>query len=318
LLENSFVWIRLMNSTLDAILIAGPTASGKSAVALGVAKAIGGRVINADSMQVYKDLRVVTARPSAEDEAACPHDLYGMVDASVTYSAAQWGQDVLAAMARAQDAGQVPILVGGTGLYFSVLTEGLSPIPDIPEDVREEVRDLLEVQGVEAVRDEVARVDRAAFERIKPNDRQRIGRALEVYRATGEPLTSWQEKPRQPLFTGNAAKVALTPDREWLYERCNLRFDQMIEEGALREVEALLARGLDPGLPAMKALGVPEIGAYLTGEMTLEEAGARAKMQTRRYAKRQLTWLRNQMIAWKSVSEQQSERKIDEILAFIC
>ncbi|TNE58237.1 MAG: tRNA (adenosine(37)-N6)-dimethylallyltransferase MiaA [Alphaproteobacteria bacterium] len=307
-----------MRPKIDALLIAGPTASGKSALALELAKRLGGVIINADSMQVYRDLRVLTARPSKEEEAEAPHRLYGHLDASASYSAGDWGAEALAEIEAARGAGALPIVVGGTGLYFSVLTEGLSPIPEVPEAVRAEVRGLLENEGVEAVLSEVRQVDPEIAAQLKPADRQRLARALEVFQATGRPLSAWQKEPRVPLFTGKAGQFVLMPERDWLYERCDRRFDIMLEGGALDEVRALKSRQLPPDLPALKALGVPELCRYLDDEFTLEEARLRAKMQTRRYAKRQMTWFRNQMIAWEAISKQESEKKIDEILSFIC
>jgi len=302
----------------DAVLIAGPTASGKSAVALGLAERLDGVIINADSMQVYQDLRIVTARPSEDDEARLPHALYGFVDVAQSFSAGMWAEAVRKAINAAREAGKLPLIVGGTGLYFSVLTEGLSPIPDVPDEVRRSVRQRLETDGLQALQQAVAACDPEAAVRIDPQDGQRLGRALEVFEATGEPLTSWQKRPRQPVLQGNFAKVVLEPDRAVLYQRCDERCGWMVAHGALDEVETLAARGLDRTLPVMKALGVPELMAYLAGEMELEAASERAKMRTRRYAKRQVTWFRNQMIAWNAVSEQQLERKIEKILALIC
>ncbi|TNE36744.1 MAG: tRNA (adenosine(37)-N6)-dimethylallyltransferase MiaA [Alphaproteobacteria bacterium] len=306
-----------MTPNIDALLIAGPTASGKSALALALAKRYGGVIINADSMQVYRDLRVITARPSELEESEAPHRLYGHLDAAAPYSVGEWGIQALAEIEAARAAGALPIVVGGTGLYFSVLTDGLSPIPDVPGEVRSEVRALLEAEGVEAVLAQVREVDPQIAGQLKPTDRQRLARALEVFKATGRPLSDWQKEPRVPLFTGEVGQFVLKPERDWLYERCDRRFDLMMEGGALNEVRALKNRQLPPDLPALKALGVPELSRYLDDEFTLEEARLRAKMQTRRYAKRQMTWFRNQMISWNAVSEQQLERKIEEILSFI-
>ncbi len=305
-------------SEIEAILIAGPTASGKSDAAMAVAERFGGVIINTDSLQVYDGLRVLTARPSDENIEKVPHDLYGFVEPSVRFSAGLYAEAAAHALEQAKNIGQLPVFVGGTGLYFSVLTEGLSPIPGVPPSIRDKVRGRLEATSVEALWQEVLRCDPVAAERIGPNDAQRLLRALEVFEATGEPLTSWQARPRTPLLRGRHLGVVLMPDRAWLYERINRRFDEMINEGALDEVRALQALTLAPDVPAMKALGVAELGAYLKGEISLEEAKTSAKMGSRRYAKRQMTWFRNQMIAWNVISEQQSDRKIDELFALIC
>jgi tRNA dimethylallyltransferase len=282
-----------------AVLIAGPTASGKSALALELAEGCRGVIINADSMQVYSGLRIVTARPSPADEARAPHVLYGHVDAGENYSVGRWIEDVRGALADAAAAGRVPIVVGGTGLYFKALTQGLSAVPPIPGDIRAAVRGRLDAHGAPALHAELAERDPDAAARIKPADRVRIARALEVIESTGRPLADWHKEALPPLLdAAGAAKVFLTPERAALHRRIDARFDDMLAAGALDEVRALAARDLDPLLPAMKAHGVPWLRRHLTGAMTLAEAADQAKQDTRRYTKRQLTWFRHQLGDW--------------------
>ena len=283
----------------SAVLIAGPTASGKSALALRVAEKIGGVIVNADSMQVYRDLRVITARPAPEEEARAPHRLYGEVDAAENYSTGQWLRDVAHVLDEVKAQGRVPILVGGTGLYFKALSAGLAAVPPIPADIRAQVRGRLQSEGAPALHAELARLDPATAQRITCNDRSRIARALEVALATGRPLSDWHRDGLPPLLdAGRAAKVFVTCERRELVARIEARFAAMLKAGALDEVRALAARKLDPLLPAMKAHGVPWLVRHLAGEITLDEAAAGAIMDTRRYAKRQLTWFRNQMKDW--------------------
>jgi tRNA dimethylallyltransferase len=283
----------------SAVLIAGPTASGKSAMALRVAEKLGGVIVNADSMQVYRDLRIITARPAPEEEARAPHRLYGEVDAAENYSTGQWLRDVAHVLDEVKAQGRVPILVGGTGLYFKALSAGLAAVPPIPADIRAQVRGRLQSEGAPALHAELARLDPATAQRITCNDRSRIARALEVALATGRPLSDWHRDGLPPLLdAGRAAKVFVTCERRELVARIEARFAAMLKAGALDEVRALAARKLDPLLPAMKAHGVPWLVRHLAGEITLDEAAAGAIMDTRRYAKRQLTWFRNQMKDW--------------------
>jgi tRNA dimethylallyltransferase len=280
----------------NAVLIAGPTASGKSALALELAQSTGGVVINADSMQVYRDLRVITARPSPEEEARVPHRLYGHVDAAVNFSAGHWVIDAAAALKEARAQNRLAIFTGGSGLYFKALTRGLSAVPPIPVEIRDGVRARLERDGVEALHAELARRDPASAERLKPRDRTRIARALEVIEATGRSLTDWHRDGLPPLLPPGAFRALfLEPDRDALYARIDARFDAMLKAGALQEVAALAARGLDPLLPAMKAHGVPALIRHLRGEITLEEAAVIGRADTRHYAKRQFTWFRHQL-----------------------
>ena len=279
-----------------AVLIAGPTASGKSALALDLAQKFGGVVINADSMQVYRDLRIITARPSVEDEARVPHRLYGHVDAAINFSAGAWVADAAKALQEARAQKKLPIFVGGSGLYFRALTRGLSAIPPIPAEIRESVRARLERDGVEALHAELALRDTVSAERLKPRDRTRIARALEVIEATGRALPDWHREGLPPLLPpGEFSALFLAPEREALYARIDARFDEMLDGGAIPEVLALAARQLDPLLPAMKAHGVPVLMRLIRGEVTREAAAEFGRTETRQYAKRQFTWFRHQM-----------------------
>ena len=282
-----------------AILIAGPTASGKSALALALAEKLGGTIVNADSMQVYRDLRIITARPSPAEEARVPHRLYGQVDAAENYSVGRWCRDVAEALTEIAAQGRTPILVGGTGLYFKALTSGLAAVPPIPADIRTQVRGRLKAEGVAPLYAELIARDPATARRLMPNDRSRISRALEVVLATGRSLTDWHRDGLPALIDPNrAAKVFVTCERKELVARIETRFTSMLRAGALDEVRALAARQLDPLLPAMKAHGVPWLIRHLKGEISLDEAATGAVIDTRRYAKRQLTWFRNQMPGW--------------------
>jgi tRNA dimethylallyltransferase len=296
---------------LTPILVAGPTASGKSALAMRVAERLNGVVINADSMQVYRDLRILTARPSKQEEARVPHRLYGHVDANVNYSVGAWRYDASKVLEQAEQYGRMPILVGGTGLYFTILTKGLAAVPPIPADIRERVRGKLAREGVAPLYEELLERDPAAAHRLMPNDRSRISRALEVVLATGRSLADWHREGMPPLIDASrAAKVFVTCEREELKRRIEARFAGMLAAGALEEVRALADRNLDPTLPAMKAHGVPWLIRHLRGEITLEDAAAGGVMDTRRYAKRQVTWFRNQLPDWPWVPAEEGEAEI--------
>jgi tRNA dimethylallyltransferase len=281
---------------MQAVLIAGPTASGKSALALALAEVTGGVVINTDSMQVYRDLRVLTARPTPEEEARAPHRLYGTCDAAVNCSAGSWVADAAVVLAEARAENRLPIFIGGTGLYFKALTRGLSAVPPIPQAVRDDVRARLERDGVEALHAELARRDPVSGDKLKPRDSARVARALEVIEATGRALPDWHREGLPPLLEPEGVKALfLAPDRKALYARIDKRFTAMLAAGALDEVAALAARKLDPMLPAMKAHGVPALIRHLAGEITLEEATGIGQTDTRHYAKRQFTWFRHQL-----------------------
>jgi tRNA dimethylallyltransferase len=298
-----------------AVLIAGPTASGKSALALELAQKTGGMVINTDSMQVYRDLRVITARPTPDEEARVPHRLYGHVDASINFSAGAWVADAERVLAEARGAKRLPIFIGGSGLYFKALTRGLSAVPPIPSEVREAVRARLERDGVEALHAELARHDPVSAERLKPRDRTRIARALEVIEATGRALPDWHREGLPPLLPpGEFSALFLAPDREQLYARIDARFGTMLEAGALEEVAALSARKLDPLLPAMKAHGVPALIRYLSGEITREAAAEIGRADTRHYAKRQFTWFRHQLPEFEWVTPEAAREWVERVI----
>jgi tRNA dimethylallyltransferase len=299
--------VNSLQESSKAVLIAGPTASGKSALALELAQKTGGVVINADSMQVYRDLRVITARPTPEEEAKVPHRLYGHVDAAVNFSAGHWVADAAAVLAEVRAQNRLPIFVGGSGLYFKALTRGLSAVPPIPPEIRQGVRARLERDGVEALHAELAQRDPATAERLKPRDRTRIARALEVVEATGRSLTDWHREGLPPLLPqAQFSALFLAPDRDQLYARIDARYDAMLAAGALEEVAALAARHLDPLLPAMKAHGVPVLIRHLKGEITREEAAAIGRADTRHYAKRQFTWFRHQLPEFEWVKPEEA------------
>lgn len=279
-----------------ATLIAGPTASGKSARALELASRTGGVIINTDSMQVYDVLSALTARPGPEDLEAAPHRLFGYVSPTIPYSTGTWVRDVGNLLGSPELSERPAIFVGGTGLYFRALIEGLSPMPIIPDDIRDSVREQLRAEGSPALHAVLAEKDTETAARLRPTDGQRVARALEVLQASGRSITSWQNERSVPLVDGDSAeKIVLEPDRERLAHRISVRFDLMLQESALEEVRALNALDLDPSLPAAKAIGVPELTAFLNGEISLEEAATRAKAASRQYAKRQMTWFRNQL-----------------------
>lgn len=283
-----------------AILIHGPTASGKTKLAIALAKRLGGEIINADAMQVYADLNILTARPDAEELAAAPHHLFGHVDAAVRYSAGAWSKDAAAKIADLHGQGKVPIVVGGTGLYLMALTDGLSEIPPIPETARREARARVAQDQAVAYADLVAK-DPAAKERIDPQDRQRTARALEVLIATGRPISSFHGEQAPVLEPGAWVGVALTPTREDLYARIDARVDKMMKLGALEEARRLWARQLDPELPAMRAHGMPGFADHFAGRASLADAIERCKRDTRRYAKRQMTWIAHQFTLWPRI-----------------
>lgn len=285
------------------ILIAGPTASGKSALAIALAQKLGGVVINADSQQVYTEWQILSARPSEEEHAAAPHRLYGHVSIAEEYSVGHWLRDAVTVMAEVRDANLVPIFAGGTGLYFKALTEGLAPIPQVPSDIRATGELELERVGLAAFAEAFASRDPTTAEILDLDNPRRVLRAWEVLEATGTGLAGWQARTPAPLVPLTACHaVALVPDRAELYARCEARFDKMMAAGALGEVKAVDALDLVSEKPGLKAVGALPLRAHLAGEISLETAIARAKTDTRRYAKRQLTWVRNQMAAWQQIS----------------
>ncbi len=309
-----------------AIIVAGPTASGKSALAIAIARRVGGTIVNADSMQVYRELRVLTARPSTADEALVPHALYGVRPAAEAGNAAWWRGAALAAMEDARALGRIPILTGGTGMYFSAVTQGLADVPEPGPEARAEARRLLTALGPEALHAGLAKVDPATAARIKPNDSQRIARAWEVWRGTGMGLAAWQRRTLPPA-PWRVLAVRLDPPREQLRTAIATRFAAMLADGAIEEARALLALNLDPALPAMRAHGVPEISAHLRGDLSLEEAGRRTELVTGQYTKRQATWFRHHDLTGSADTEiiqsrytddtQLPERLMERIFAFI-
>jgi tRNA dimethylallyltransferase len=295
-----------------AVLIAGPTASGKSALALRLAEKTDGVIINTDSMQVYRDLRIVTARPTPEEEARVPHRLYGHRDAAINCSVGTWLEDAATALAEARGAGKLPIFVGGTGLYFKALLRGLSSVPPVPGEIREAVRARLERDGIEALHAELTQRDPVMGERLKPRDRTRVARALEVIEATGRSINDWHAHGLPPLLApANVTAVFLAPERAELYARIDRRFENMLTGGALEEVAVLAGRGLDPILPAMKAHGVPVLMRHLRGEVSFEEAAAGGAQDTRHYAKRQFTWFRHQLPEFEWIAPLDAPRRLE-------
>lgn len=285
-----------LDENFDAILITGPTASGKSALALRLARERNGIVINADSMQVYDTLRVLTARPSEDEMEGVPHLLYGHVPASSLYSTGEWLREISALLPDLRKQGRFPVIVGGTGLYFKALTGGLSDMPAIPDDIRERLRSRLIEEGPAVLHAELSRLDPAMAEGLQPGDGQRIVRALEVIEATGKSIRDFQKASGPVIIDPDRAqKIVVLPDRPVLHARINRRFETMMESGAVEEVKALLALNLAPDATAMKAIGVSQIADMLAGRMSEAEVIEKSAAATRQYAKRQMTWFRNQM-----------------------
>lgn len=299
-----------------AILIHGPTASGKTALSVALAKRLDGEVINADSMQVYRDLRVISARPSDEEMAEAPHHLFGHVSASERYSTGRWLEAAAPVIEDVQRRGKVPIVIGGTGLYHLALIEGLSQIPPVPDDVRADVNAIARSGGAEALRAKLSSVDPETAARFGQGDRQRLARALEVWYATGQSISTFQNKRSRPTLGADEwLGIALTPARARLYARIDRRFEGMLMEGAMEEARALMAQDLDPELPAMKAHGMPWLMAYLRGEQSAQAAAEAAKRDTRRYAKRQFTWIGRQFPFWPRVPSMSLDDRMRVILA---
>jgi tRNA dimethylallyltransferase len=305
----------MVNSKPPVALIAGPTASGKSALALSLAERTGGVIINADSAQLYRDLPILSACPAAADLARAEHRLYGVRDGADPCSAADWADLARAEIAGLHSDGRLPILVGGTGLYLRTLIDGIAPVPPIDPSIRADVRAASVAENHAAL----SSLDPEAAARLNPGDSTRVARALEVVRSTGRPLARWQEERSGGIGETITLKpVVMLPPRPWLYERCDLRFEAMVAAGALGEVEALLDRGLDPKLPVMQAIGVAELGAYLRGEVSLEQAIGAGQQATRRYAKRQYTWFAHQPPPdWPLCHDPLAERADNPALAML-
>lgn len=285
-----------------AILIHGPTASGKTELSIEIARKLNGEIVNADSMQVYRELKVISARPDEDEMADVPHHLFGHVPASERFSTGQWLEQVRPVIEDIQKRGKTAVVVGGTGLYLLALTEGLSEIPPVPEDVRHEVMDILKADGVRGLKVRLQVVDPDAARRIEDNDRQRLMRAYEVWLATGKSLTSFQSNRSNPVLNPDEwLGVALTPPRAKLYARIDKRFEGMLMEGAMEEARELVRLNVDPDLPAMKAHGMPWLSAFIRGEINSTLAAENAKRDTRRYAKRQFTWIGRQFPFWPRI-----------------
>ena len=293
----------------DYIMVAGPTASGKSALAIDLAQAFDGVVINADSMQIYRDLSIVTACPDEEERAQAPHCLYNVLDGAEACSVGKWLSLVTDEVAAVRARGKLPILCGGTALYLNAAHHGMSEIPAVPEAIHQAVIAEHKEKGGAWMLDQLGLCDPSIAERLTAGDSQRITRALEVYRHTGRPLSEWQNDAPKGALSGKAFNFFIAPERAYLYERINHRFAAMWEAGALAEVEALIARNLDAKLPIMKAVGVPQIANYLSGSTDKDTAIAEAQMQSRRYAKRQFTFFRNNFITNYLMETTYSERK---------
>jgi tRNA dimethylallyltransferase len=301
-----------LSASFNAVLIAGPTASGKSAAALTLAEELNGIVINADSMQVYREVRILSARPSEADVARAPHLLYGHVGAAERYSVGRYQIDAAAALAKAQAENRLPIFVGGTGLYFAALTDGLAAIPSVPVDIREAARVRLAALGVAGLHAELMARDPLTAAGLRPSDPQRVLRAWEVFAATGRPLASWQKEAGTPVLADlKLARFVLDLDRADLRERIRVRFLKMLEEGAAAEAAALA--GLDPTLPAAKILGLRQLTALATGEIEAEDAITLAVTATRQFAKRQVTWFRHRMADWEWLSTDDSRNIVSRV-----
>lgn len=299
-----------------AILIHGPTASGKTALSVALAKRLDGEVVNADSMQVYADLRIISARPAPEEMEGTPHHLFGHVPGHERYSTGRWLEDATAVIADIERRGKTPIIIGGTGLYHMALTEGLSEIPPVPEDVRSEIFALKRVEGSAGLYQRLSKHDPETAQRLGPNDGQRLARALEVFMATGQSISTFQGNRSKPtLDADNWLGIALTPPRARLYARIDRRFEGMLMEGAMEEAKSLMAQDLPDDLPVMKAHGIPCLIAYLKGELSPEAAAESAKRDTRRYAKRQFTWIGRQLPFWPRVPSMSLDDRMRVILS---
>jgi tRNA dimethylallyltransferase len=296
-------------------LIAGPTASGKSALALRLAEEIGAEIVGADALQLYRDIPVLSAAPSDAERARVPHHLVGVADAADGWSAGRWLRAAREVLDEIAARGRPAVVVGGTGLYFRALTQGLAEVPPVPAAVREQGEAEYAALGEAAFRERLAQVDAAAAARISPGDRQRLARAWEVYATTGRALSDWQADNEGALPPDSWRAVAIEPERQALYDRCDARFAAMTAQGALDEVRALAARNLSHALPALKAVGYPELAAHLRGELPLPQAVEAARRETRRYAKRQSTWLRGQMTDWPRIGSLNPEDQWRQFLA---
>ena len=295
------------------LVVAGPTASGKSSLCLDIAQQVDGVIINADALQLYRDLNLLSARPDEAALATAPHALYGVLDGATRCSVGLWLSYAHVAVRDARAAGKIPILVGGTGMYLNASLNGISSIPDVPEPVRREAIEMHSKLGGQQFHTDLATIDPRLAERLAPGDTQRLIRGMEVYLHTKTPLSWWQQQPLEGYIEGTGYTIALMPPREAVYANIDRRFEEMFENGAVREVEHLIARGLDPGLPVMKALGVSQIASFLSGALSQDDAIMQAKRDSRHYAKRQMTWIRNNFISKITLNELYSKSLVEKI-----
>lgn len=295
------------------ILISGPTATGKSSLALKIAKKIDSEIINADSIQLYKDLSILTARPLVEREKI-KHHLYGLLNGDIKWSVGKWLQETKVLIQNIIEKRKIPIIVGGTGLYFKAITDGLSPIPDIDHLVRDKLNDLLLKEGLESLYLDLQKVDEVAAEKINPNDKQRIIRALEVYNGTKKRISDYWKMERVKYIDKPTVNFSIEAERRWIYEKCDSRVDNMFREGVIDEVKNLKNKNYSKDSPIFKAIGVEEISSFLDEKISIEEASDLIKFKTHQYAKRQITWINNQMITWNKINTQHSDKNVDEII----
>ncbi len=299
--------------TEKIILLSGPTATGKSSLALKIAETIGAEIINADSIQLYRDLSILTARPNTENEKI-KHHCYGFLNGDINWSVGKWINEVKKIINDIIERKKVPIIVGGTGFYFKAITDGLSPIPDIDKSIRLEIESELEKNGLEKLYKKLNIIDADASERINPNDKQRIIRALEVYEGTKKKISDFWLMDRKKIINQFSINFKIDADREWIYKNCDLRVDNMFKNGVIEEVEHLLNKNYSATSPIMKAIGVNEIKSFLNNEISIDRASELIKFKTHHYAKRQITWMNNQMISWNSINTQYSNKIIKEII----
>lgn len=299
--------------TEKIILLSGPTATGKSSLALKIAETIGAEIINADSIQLYRDLSILTARPNTENEKI-KHHCYGFLNGDINWSVGKWINEVKKIINDIIERKKVPIIVGGTGFYFKAITDGLSPIPDIDKSIRLEIESELEKNGLEKLYKKLNIIDVDASERINPNDKQRIMRALEVYEGTKKKISDFWLMDRKKIIDQFSVNFKIDADRDWIYKNCDLRVDNMFKNGVIEEVEDLLNKNYSATSPIMKAIGVNEIKSFLNNEISIDRASELIKFKTHHYAKRQITWMNNQMISWNSINTQYSNKIINEII----
>jgi len=295
------------------VLLSGPTATGKSSLASKLAEKIDGEIINADSIQLYRDLFILTARPDIKKEKI-KHHCYGFLDGDINWSVGKWINEINKILKDVIKRKKVPIVVGGTGFYFKAITDGLSPIPDIDKSIRFKIENDLEKNGLTELQKRLALIDPKASEKINPNDRQRIMRALEVYEGTNKKISDFWLMKREKIINYKSINFKIDADREWIYKNCDLRADYMFENGAVEEVRHLLTKNYSENSPIMKAIGVDEITSFLNSDITLDRALELIKFKTHQYAKRQITWINNQMISWNSINTQYSNKIINEII----